>query len=68
MIFALFLIAGIRSRTNLQTYEQVKNFFNPENTAFTERIPYGETENVYWYVFRFHLLVLNLCDRRHRLI
>ena len=25
----LFLIAGIHSTTNIKTYEQAKNFFNP---------------------------------------
>ena len=28
----LFLIAGIYSTTNLKTYEQAKNLFNPANT------------------------------------
>ena len=32
MISALFLIARIHSTTNLKTYEQAKNFFNPANT------------------------------------
>ena len=32
MISALFLISGIHSTTNLKTYEQAKNFFNPGNT------------------------------------
>ena len=32
MISALFLIAGIHSKTNLKTYVQAKNFFNPANT------------------------------------
>ena len=32
MISALFLIAGIRSTANLETYKQAKNFFNPANT------------------------------------
>ena len=32
MISALFLIAGIHSRANFTTYEQVKNLFNPANT------------------------------------
>ena len=32
MISALSLIAGIYSTTNLKTYEQAKNFFNPANT------------------------------------
>ena len=27
-----FLVAGIRSTTNLKTYEQAKTFFNPTNT------------------------------------
>lgn len=31
-VSALFLIAGIYSTTNLQTYEQSKNFFNQANT------------------------------------
>ena len=31
MISALFLVAGIHSRTNLKTYEQSENFFNPGN-------------------------------------
>ena len=32
MISALFLIARSHSTTNLKTYEQAKNFFNPANT------------------------------------
>ena len=32
MISALSLIAGIYSTTNLKTYQQAKNFFNPANT------------------------------------
>ena len=32
MISALYLIVGIRSTTNLKTYEQAKNFFNSANT------------------------------------
>ena len=32
MISVLFLIAGIHSTTNLKTYEQLKNLFDPANT------------------------------------
>ena len=32
MVSALFLIAGIHSTTNLKTYEQANNFFNPADT------------------------------------
>ena len=32
MISTLFAIAGIHSTTNLKTYEQAKNYFNPAKT------------------------------------
>ena len=35
MISALFLVAGIHSRTKLKTYEQSENFFNPGNAEFS---------------------------------
>ena len=67
VIFALFLTAGIHSTTNLKTYEQAKNFFNPANT----RTLYEETfkEKCKRFIGMcilftwLNMQVLNLCHR-----
>ena len=65
MISALFLIAGIYSTTNLKTYEQAKDFFNPTNTQSSSE----ESLIVKGYTFIgmcslftwFNMQILNLC-------
>ena len=47
MISAIFLIAGIRSTTNLTTYEQATNLFNPANTQSSSE----ESLKEKWHVF-----------------
>ena len=42
MISALFTIAGIHLTTNLKTYEQAKNFFNPANSQFSSEESFKE--------------------------
>ena len=37
MISVLFLIAGIHSTTNLKTYGQAKNFFQPANMKYMKK-------------------------------
>ena len=42
MIFALFLIAGIHSATNLKAYKQGKIVFNPTNIQLSSEEPLKE--------------------------
>ena len=65
MISASFLIAGIHSTTNLKTYEQAKNFFNPANTQSSSKESLKEKRHAFigmrslftW----FNMQILNLC-------
>ena len=47
VISALFRIAGLHSTTNLKTYEQAKNFFNPANTQSSSEEPLREERHIY---------------------
>ena len=57
MISALFLIVGIRSTTNLKTYEQAKNFFNSANARSPpEEYLKEKPETFICNLFSFHLV------------
>ena len=66
MISALFLVAGIHSRTNLKTYEQSENFFNPGNAESSSEQSLKEKRHTFigmgslftW----FNLQILDLCQ------
>ena len=67
----LIISAGIHSTTNLKTYEQSKNFFNPEIQSLSEESLkekrkrfVGMCSLFTW----FNMQILNLCRRWHRCI
>ena len=61
---ALFLIAEIHSTTNLKTYEQAKNFFNPVNTqsssekSLKEKHTFTGMCSLFTW---FNMYIINLC-------
>ena len=61
VIFALFLLAGIYSATNLKTYEQAKNFSNPENTQSSFEEYLKKKRLTFTGMCSFS--ILNLCHR-----
>ena len=69
MISALFLIARIYSTTNLETYEQAKNFFNLTKTQYLSEKSLKEKYHKFigmcsFYTW-FNMQILNLCRRLH---
>lgn len=69
VISALFLIARIYSTTNLETYEQAKNFFNLTKTQYLSEKSLKEKCHKFigmcsFYTW-FNMQVLNLCHRLH---
>ena len=67
MISALFLIAVIHSKTNLKTYEQAKNLFNPANTPSSSDKSLKEKRHTFIGMCSlficFNMQILNLCRR-----
>ena len=56
MISGLFLIAGIHSVANLETYEQAKIFFNPTYKQYSSEEPLKEKRKTFIGIFPFHLV------------
>ena len=67
MISVLFLIVGIHSTANFETYEPANNLFNPENTQSSSeeslkkkrQTSIGISSLFTWY----NMQILNLCHR-----
>ena len=65
--FCIILIGGVHSKTNLKTFKQVKNFFNPANAQSSSEESVKEKCKMFigmcslftW----FNMEILNLCRR-----